>query len=404
MPGKIRWWAIGCALTKPLVSDSSRRVRTASASRRSPAARVAPKTPPAPICGRRRERVRAGLPHRAELLGVALVDAAGDGEVLVDPDVDAAGVGLALERAADDDEGLLVLRPHRVEQLLAAAGAGLPVGPDERDGAGVLLGQLQRGRQQLGDPRGVGAVLDGEQVTGVVPRRRRDQGGPASGRPGVEEPLHFGHLRSRSRWSEDRSCPYDSQSRAECLPLREMRTAYRLDPNNWRAPCTSPHPFRLPSRPGRPRPVRPQRGLGDVRHLRREDPGALEPRGARQGSGFWAVTRHEDICAVDKDPETFTSTKFVNLEEVDDDLMEVRRSMLETDGARHRALRKLIQREFSAGQPGAQLRGVPARPDQGDGRRGAANPSSTSSRRSARTSRSRCWPGCSTCRRATPAS
>ena len=63
--------------------------------------------------------------------------------------------------------------------------------------------------------------------------------------------------------------------------------------------------------------------------------------------GFWSITRHEDICAVDKDTEAFTSTKFVNLEEVDDDLMDIRRSLLETDGVRHRALRKLIQREFS---------------------------------------------------------
>ena len=50
---------------------------------------------------------------------------------------------------------------------------------------------------------------------------------------------------------------------------------------------------------------------------------------------------------MDRDSETFTSTKYVNLEEVDDDLMDLRRSMLETDGLRHRALRKLIQREFS---------------------------------------------------------
>ncbi len=69
-----------------------------------------------------------------------------------------------------------------------------------------------------------------------------------------------------------------------------------------------------------------------------------EPDG---GSGFWAVTRHADICEVDKDPDTFTSSKFVNLEEVDDDLQEIRRSILETDGLRHRALRKLIAREFS---------------------------------------------------------
>ena len=52
---------------------------------------------------------------------------------------------------------------------------------------------------------------------------------------------------------------------------------------------------------------------------------------------------------MDKDPETFTSTKYVNLEEVDDDLMDLRRSILETDGLRHRALRKLIQREFTPG-------------------------------------------------------
>ena len=59
-------------------------------------------------------------------------------------------------------------------------------------------------------------------------------------------------------------------------------------------------------------------------------------------SGFWSLTRHEDIVAVDRDPETFTSTRFVNLEEVDDDLIEIRRSMLESDGTRHRALRKLL--------------------------------------------------------------
>jgi cytochrome P450 len=80
--------------------------------------------------------------------------------------------------------------------------------------------------------------------------------------------------------------------------------------------------------------------------LRREDPVHWNPE--PNGRGFWAVTRHADICAVDKDPETFTSEKFVNLEDVDDDLMDARRSMLETDGLRHRALRKLIQREFSA--------------------------------------------------------
>jgi cytochrome P450 len=70
---------------------------------------------------------------------------------------------------------------------------------------------------------------------------------------------------------------------------------------------------------------------------------------APPNSGFWAVTKYTDIDAVDRDPETYTSTKYVNLEEVDDDLMDLRRSMLETEGPRHRALRKLIMRPFSPG-------------------------------------------------------
>lgn len=80
--------------------------------------------------------------------------------------------------------------------------------------------------------------------------------------------------------------------------------------------------------------------------LRKESPVHWQ-RETDGGSGFWAVTRHADICEVDKDPETFTSTEFVNLEEVDADLQEARRSILEMDGLRHRALRKLISREFS---------------------------------------------------------
>ncbi len=82
--------------------------------------------------------------------------------------------------------------------------------------------------------------------------------------------------------------------------------------------------------------------------LRAQDPVHWTPEAA-PNSGFWAVTRYADIDTVDRDSETFTSTKYVNLEEVDDDLMDLRRSMLETDGPRHRALRKLIQREFSPG-------------------------------------------------------
>jgi len=63
--------------------------------------------------------------------------------------------------------------------------------------------------------------------------------------------------------------------------------------------------------------------------------------------GFWSVTRYHDIVRVLRDPETFTSERFTNLEEVDAEQEEARRSLLETDGARHRALRRLLQGQFT---------------------------------------------------------
>jgi cytochrome P450 len=88
-----------------------------------------------------------------------------------------------------------------------------------------------------------------------------------------------------------------------------------------------------------------ERGYAQFDTLRAEDPVHWNPE--PNGQGFWNVTRYEDIWTVDRDPETFTSERFVNLEDVDDDLRDVRRSMLETDGSRHTALRRLIHREFT---------------------------------------------------------
>ncbi|HEU5265631.1 MAG TPA: cytochrome P450 [Jatrophihabitans sp.] len=87
-------------------------------------------------------------------------------------------------------------------------------------------------------------------------------------------------------------------------------------------------------------------GFAQFDTLRREDPVHWNPE-APPNHGFWALTRYNDIWAVGRDPETFTSEQFVNIEEVDDDLRDARRSMLETDGPRHAALRRLMQREFA---------------------------------------------------------
>jgi cytochrome P450 len=68
------------------------------------------------------------------------------------------------------------------------------------------------------------------------------------------------------------------------------------------------------------------------------------------GSGFWSITRYDDIELIDKDAQTFTSTRFTNLEEPPEEFQEQRRSILETDGPRHLALRKLLMRDFSVAQ------------------------------------------------------
>ena len=64
--------------------------------------------------------------------------------------------------------------------------------------------------------------------------------------------------------------------------------------------------------------------------------------------GFWSLTRHADVVTVTRDEATFSSELGgANLEELDAEQIDVHKSMLETDGARHWALRRLLQHEFT---------------------------------------------------------
>jgi cytochrome P450 len=65
------------------------------------------------------------------------------------------------------------------------------------------------------------------------------------------------------------------------------------------------------------------------------------------GRGYWCITRYQDIVAILRDHETFTSEWGANLE--DWNLLQAlcRRSMLETDPPRHTQLRKLVSAAFS---------------------------------------------------------
>jgi cytochrome P450 len=79
-------------------------------------------------------------------------------------------------------------------------------------------------------------------------------------------------------------------------------------------------------------------------HLRATEPVAWTTEA--NGSGFWSVTRHADITAVGRDWQTFTSSRGVSLEELDDDQLHVRTSMIDTDPPRHTKLRKIVSGEF----------------------------------------------------------
>src|SRR3954453_10449028 len=80
--------------------------------------------------------------------------------------------------------------------------------------------------------------------------------------------------------------------------------------------------------------------------LRREDPVHFNPEPG--GRGFWAVTRYDDIRAVHRDVETFSSELGgTSLEDLDPEQIEARKSMLDMDPPRHDELRGLIARRFT---------------------------------------------------------
>ena len=131
---------------------------------------------PAPHPGRRAagELVGPRHPDLAELLREALDPAAGEREVLVDPDERAGRDLLAVEQRVDHEVELAVVRARRVEQLVAALRAGLPVGEDGGAAAGVGM-RVQTLRQHRDRRLGIGVEVDDEEVADVVPRRRRHQ-------------------------------------------------------------------------------------------------------------------------------------------------------------------------------------------------------------------------------------
>jgi len=80
--------------------------------------------------------------------------------------------------------------------------------------------------------------------------------------------------------------------------------------------------------------------------LRRNDP--VRWYDWPHGKGYWAVTRHDDLVAIHKDTETYSSeTGATALEDLEPDAIEARKSMIDTDPPRHTRLRGLVNRGFT---------------------------------------------------------
>jgi cytochrome P450 len=68
----------------------------------------------------------------------------------------------------------------------------------------------------------------------------------------------------------------------------------------------------------------------------------------REGEGFWCVTKHADLIAVHKDTQTFSSeTGATALEDLDEEQLRVRKSMLDMDPPSHSRLRGLVSDPFT---------------------------------------------------------
>ena len=81
------------------------------------------------------------------------------------------------------------------------------------------------------------------------------------------------------------------------------------------------------------------------RELRDREPVAWTPEPG-PSSGFWSVTRHADIVAVSRSWQEFTSSRGVFLEELEDDQLEHRTSLIDTDPPDHGKLRRIVSSQF----------------------------------------------------------
>jgi cytochrome P450 len=65
------------------------------------------------------------------------------------------------------------------------------------------------------------------------------------------------------------------------------------------------------------------------------------------GSGFWAVTRFDDVMTVSRQPSIFSCASGIRMEEMDPEENAARRTMMEADAPEHTRYRRLVSKPFN---------------------------------------------------------
>lgn len=78
--------------------------------------------------------------------------------------------------------------------------------------------------------------------------------------------------------------------------------------------------------------------------LRDEDPVSWHDE--VDGSGFWSLTRYADVIEASHNTDVFSSAKGIRLEEMDEEELEARKTMMEMDRPEHTTYRRLVQPPF----------------------------------------------------------
>jgi cholest-4-en-3-one 26-monooxygenase len=81
----------------------------------------------------------------------------------------------------------------------------------------------------------------------------------------------------------------------------------------------------------------------------RANPGLTwSPAGGDDATGFWAVTRHDDLVTVSRDTDTYSSAVgHIQIYDIDPDALAARASMIDLDPPVHTRLRRLVSSAFT---------------------------------------------------------